>query len=225
MIDNIKSGNWQEGYQLRSENSFATELNISRGTLRKAIDRLIDKGLLIRIQGKGTYVTANKISYPFAQELISFAESMDFKRYNFTTKVIEKRVIQSSSLIQKSLSIEDNISVLYLKRVRFIENEPAIFFENWIPLQYCPTIEEEDFEKVSVFDAIEKHANSRISHGVRKFTAVSLTHEEAILLDLRENEPVLCITQYTFNEQKTPLEQSRVLLRTDKYEITSVLTR
>lgn len=225
MLENIQSGNWQEGYQLRSENAFAAELNISRGTLRKAIDLLIGKGLLVRIQGRGTYVTTHKISYPFAQELISFAESMDFKGYNFTTKVIEKKVMRTSSLIQKNLTIEKKDLILYLKRVRFIEGEPAIFFENWIPLLRCPKIEETDFEKVSVFDAVESHANSRISHGVRKFTAVALTYEEAELLDLIENEPVLCINQYTFDDKKNPLEQSRVLLRTDKYEITSVLNR
>lgn len=60
---------------------------------------------------------------------------------------------------------------------------------------------------------------------MRKFTAVALTYEEAELLDLIENEPVLCINQYTFDDKKNPLEQSRVLLRTDKYEITSVLNR
>lgn len=225
MIENIRSGNWDKGYKLLAEEDLAKQLNVSRGTLRKAISLLIEQGLLIQIQGKGTFVEQHKISYPFAQELISFAESMESKGYEYVTNVLEKRVVQPGKVIREKLDIEKYDAVLYLKRVRFIQNEPAILIENWVSLKRCPGIEDEDFEKTSLFNAIEKYTKSNINFGIRNFSARSLKEDQAGLLNLTLNDPVLYLDQITFSNQKVPLECSEVLLRTDKYEVTSVLTR
>jgi DNA-binding GntR family transcriptional regulator len=61
--------------------------------------------------------------------------------------------------------------------------------------------------------------------GIRNFSAKSLNAEQAKLLNLKVNDPVLYLDQITFNQKKIPIECSQVLLRTDKYEITSILTR
>src|SRR5699024_2307812 len=118
MLKNIQSGMWEPGYKLLAEEDLAKQLNVSRGTTRKAISLLIDQQLLIQIQGKGTYVENHKISYPFAQELISFSESMYARNYEFKTLVLEKKVIQPELFIRKNLNLNDSDNVLYLRRVR-----------------------------------------------------------------------------------------------------------
>lgn len=225
MSRNISSENWKKGHKLPAEEDLAKQLNVSRGTLRKAISTLIEQGLLVQIQGKGTYVEDSKISYPFAQELISFAESMETKGYAFDTKVLEQKVLRPSPFIEKKLDIDPYGIALYLKRVRLIKGEPAILLENWVSLHHCPGLEHEDFEKTSLFNALEKHTNSKITYGIRNFSARSLNEEQAALLQLKLNDPVLFLDQITFGQQKVPLEYSQVLLRTDKYEITSILSR
>lgn len=225
MIENIRSENWKKGYKLLAEEDLAKQLNVSRGTVRKAIAVLIDQKLLVQIQGKGTYVENHKISYPFAQELISFAESMELKGYTFKTKVLEKKVLHPSPFIQKKLDIDSFDFVLYLKRVRSINNEAAILLENWVSIKYCHGIEEEDFEGTSLFRAIEKSTNSKITYGIRNFSARTVNNEQAELLNLEVNDPVLYLDQTTFGQKEVLLEYSQVLLRTDKYEVTSVLAR
>lgn len=225
MIENIHTGKWEKGYQLQAEEDLAKVLQVSRGTLRKAISVLIEQGLLLRIQGKGTFVQEKKISYPFAQQLISFAESMDARGYAYETTVIAQRVELPNKTVQQKLAIDATDKVLYLKRVRSIQNEPAILLENWVVLKRCPGIEQEDFQQVSLFNAIENRANIKISYGIRHFGAVSLTQEQAQLLKVDPQVPVLSLEQVTHGAEENPLECSHVLLRTDKYEITSVLTR
>lgn len=225
MLENIRAGNWVKGHKLPAEEDLAKQIKISRGTLRNAIAVLIKQGLLIQVQGKGTFVEKDKISYPFAQELISFAESMESRGIEFTTKVLDKKVIKPSQDIKNKLALEEADEVLYIKRVRFIQNQPATLLENWISLSRCPGIEHEDFEVISLFNAIEKSTQTDINFGIRNFSAKILTADQAKLLDLAMNEPVLYIDQVTFSNEKVPLECSQVLLRTDKYEVTSVLTR
>ena len=225
MLENIRTGNWEKGHKLPAEEDLAKQINISRGTLRNAIATLIEQELLIQVQGKGTFVEKDKISYPFAQELISFAESMETRGIKFITKVLEKKVIQPSPDIKKKLALDESDKVLYLKRVRFIQNQPATLLENWISLNRCPGIELENFEVISLFKAIEKHTEATINFGIRNFSAKILEENQAKLLDLAEKDPVLYLDQITFSNEKVPLECSVVLLRTDKYEITSILTR
>lgn len=225
MIKNIQQEIWPTGYQLLSEEELSKTLNVSRGTLRKAISLLIEQGLLVRIQGKGTFVENNKISYPFAQELISFAESMEQRGYAFETQVLSQQIVLPSEAIQKRLDIDAYDSVLYIKRVRYMNGEPAIVLENWVVLKRCPGIEKEDFTSISLFQAMEKNAASKITYGVRHFGATVLNAGQAELLDLMERDPVLTLEQVTFGGKKEPLECSHVLLRTDKYEVTSVLMR
>ncbi len=225
MTTNIKSEHWKEGHKLPAEEDLAKEMNVSRGTLRKAISRLLKQGLLVQIQGKGTFVEKQKISYPFAQELVSFAESMTRKGYHFETEVISQMVIQPNASIQTKLEIGLYDLVLYVKRVRKIEGEAALLIENWVSLKHCPSIEKVDFTKVGLFEAIEKTCKLEISQGMRNFSATSLNKSDAEWLRLDEMTPVLMIDQLTFGSEGTPLECSKVLLRTDKYEISSVLRR
>lgn len=225
MRSHIETGEWPEGHKLLAEEDLAKELEISRGTLRKAIGLLIEEKLLVQVQGIGTFVEKNKISYPFAQELISFAESMESKGYHFETTVLGKSIEKPDSHVQNKLNITEIDDVLYLKRKRLINDKPAIILENWIALHRCEGIEEVDFKEMSLFKAIEKYSGANISHGVRSFSAGLLNKEQATLLQLNENDPVLYLEQITYGQQDIPLECSQVLLRTDKYEITSVLRR
>jgi DNA-binding GntR family transcriptional regulator len=225
MMENITFEYWKKGHKLPAEEDLAKHIDVSRGTVRKAISLLIEQGLLIQVQGKGTFVEKQKISYPFAQELISFAESMESKGYTFRTNVLEMKVVKASPDIQHKLGLGENEAVFYLKRVRFIKHEPAILLENWVSLKYCYGIEYEDFEQTSLFKAIEKRIDGKINLGIRNFSAKSLDKEQADLLGLEVSDPVLYIDQITFGLNQVPVECSHILLRTDKYEVTSILTR
>ena len=80
MRENINAQQWKKNQQLPAEEDLAKQLEVSRGTVRKAISLLIKEGLEeFQIQGKGTFVAAPKVAHPFGQELISFAE-LDGKR-------------------------------------------------------------------------------------------------------------------------------------------------
>ena len=110
---------WEVNYQLPSEENLSKQFGISRGTLRRALSTLIEEGILTQIQGKGTFVSDKTVSYPFGQELISFAESMDRSGLEYKTNVIEMLQFEPNELLQKRFSIEENQRVLFFKTYSF----------------------------------------------------------------------------------------------------------
>ncbi|MBS4178811.1 GntR family transcriptional regulator [Lederbergia citrea] len=223
--EKVSTKEWEKNHQLPSEEELAKMLEVSRGTLRKAISSLIKEGILIQIQGKGTFVAEPKMSHPFGQELISFAESMEREGIKFETKVIEKSLIQPKASIQQKFSLKDGESVLYLKRVRYIDNDPVIVLENYINVNLCEGIEQVDFENTHLFAAIEKISGRKIKFGFRQFEARGLEEEQALILSLPKGTPVLYLDQITYLEESKPVEISYVWLRSDKYSVASFLQR
>ncbi|MBA1392778.1 GntR family transcriptional regulator [Lactobacillus sp. XV13L] len=213
------------GDKIPSEKWFVDNLEVARGTVRKAISLLVEEGTLEKVQGKGTFVTKPQFSYPFAQELVSYAETMKMKNIDYTTKVMEQKVVQPPVDIQKKLKLTGNQKVLYLVRLRSVEDTPAILTFNWISLDRCPDLEKVDFNKVALFDAIEKTVGIKIKYGIRNFSACSLSKNQAKIMELSAGNAALELNQVTFASDDEPIECSDALLRTDQYKVTSILYR
>ena len=223
--EQISTKEWAEHEQLPSEEDLSKELGVSRGTLRKALSYVIQEGLLVQVQGKGTFVAKRKLSHPFGQELISFAESMEREGITFTTFIIDKQVLIPKASVIEKLCLNKDEEVLFLKRVRCIDGEPVIVMDNYIRLSLCEGLQHIDFETHTLFSQIERLAGRKIKSGVRSFEARALEEEQAELLGLHPGEPVLYFDQLTWMEGDVPVEASKVWLRSDKYVITSVLKR
>jgi len=221
----IDSKEWDINFQLPSEEVLAKQLEVSRGTMRKAISCLIQEEILIQIHGKGTFVAEKNVSHPFGQELISFAESMERNGLNFKTKVIEKKKIEADQFLQDKFFLQEGQLMFYLKRVRYIDDEPVILIENYINPALCIGIEQVDFEHHTLFEAIERLSGQKISHGKRKFDARALNTPEAKWLNMEVDSPILFLDQITYLEETLPVEASNAWLRSDKYSITSYLHR
>lgn len=221
---NIENGTWKNGDQLPSEEELTKIYKVSRGTVRKSIGLLVEEGLLEKVQGRGTYVSSSSGSYPFAQELISFAEEMKQTGRDFSTKVISCNVVAPDKEISEKLGADANERILDLKRVRSIEGKPVALIHNWIRLSRCPGLEKLDYSKIGLFDAIENVAGTRIVCGVRNFSAKGLDDDEARLLEMKPKDPILLMRQVTYG-QDDPIECSVFLLRSDRYQVTSTLYR
>lgn len=223
--DKVASGDWKSGHKLPSEEQLVEQLGISRGTLRKAIGMLVSEGILERTQGKGTFVASDKVSYPFAQELTSFAEEMTRRGQVFHTQVLKQEIELAQDWLLDRLGAPAGSRVLALERTRDVDGTPAVYMKNWILLDKCPGLDQEDFTKVGLFDAVERCSGERIKFGVRNFSARILDNEQARLVGRKPGDPILFMTQTTYGQDDNPIECSNFLLRTDQYQVSSVLYR
>src|SRR5699024_2888674 len=221
--DDIREGKLIRGEKLLNEAQLAEKLEVSRGTIRKSLSLLNEEGYVETVHGKGSFVKNDKLSSPIAQQFISFEEDMRSQGLDFETKVLSKKIISLDESIRYELKMEDETKALYLERLRLVNNEPSILLYNWIPLNRCPGIEKYDFTSIGLFDAMEETMDQRIDHGIREFSA--LNANEYIQETLRlKNDAVLKINQKSLNNNE-PIEYSEIYLRTDKYQVTSLLQR
>lgn len=221
----VATGKLSPGTMLPSEPELSKELGVARGTIRKAISTLVSENVLEKSQGKGTFVKKAKISYPFAQELISYAETMKKKGIEFKTIVLKQEMRIVPPEIRKIFDVPENTKLLYLERLREVEGTPTILLKNWVNVSYLPGFKGIDFTKEGLFEAIEKYGNIKLNYGIRNFTATISTPEQKKLLRIKEPTALLKINQFTYDKNNKLIEYSDVFLQTDKYEVTSLLYR
>lgn len=222
--NSIIKGSFKEGEKLPSEEDLSKKYSVSRGTIRKSIAILVEENLVKKVHGKGTFVNNFNTGYPFAQSLISHAETLKNRGIDFETIIVSKEEINPNNDLKSKLKLQEG-RVLYLVRLRLVNNKPAGLFKNWVVLDMVPEIKEYDFSSIGLFEAIEQNGIQKIKFGIREFSAVNPSTEERDLLNLNNGEPVLKLEQTTFNQDNQIIECSDVLLRTDLYKISSVLTR
>ncbi|WFE21314.1 GntR family transcriptional regulator [Solwaraspora sp. WMMD937] len=221
----ILSGEWPPHYRLRSEPELAVELGISRGTLRRAIATLIRDGLLVQVQGRGTYVTSTAIEPSIAQKLTTLSE--DFARQGVTvsTQVQSHEVMAAPSPVAALLDLRPGQSVLRLERLRATTDGPVAWLVNYVRLDLAPGIEQAELADQSLFGLLENEYRLKISTGRRTFSATAATGRVAAALGVPDGFPLLYLEQITYLDDGRPIEYSDVWIHSERMRVTSLLSR
>ena len=223
--NNIYSEKWGTGEKIPSENQIMSELKISRGTVKKAVGILVEEGLLEQIQGKGTYVKGNDISYPLSGGLLSFAESLENQNLGYETSVVTSELRVSNNDIATKLKLKEGDDYFYLERIRSVEGEKMMLIESRLNHYIAPGIEKVDFNAEKLFHAIESKSGNQIKHSVNRYAARIIDGKRAKILEVPENSPVLHLEQLVYLENGEPIEFANVWLKANKYHIGTILQR
>jgi GntR family transcriptional regulator len=204
--------------RIPSENELGKMYGISRMTVRSVLGRLVDEGMLYRVQGKGTFVAEPKIiSGPLVR--YGLREQLEQQGYETSTKLISFE--KSTALIKmaKILNIEPNSEIYIVKRIRYVKREPLSFHISYVPAQYFPDLENKDLEHNQMCNVIERMYNFPILHRTETLEAITAAPEEAWLLSIHPNSPLLLLENFVYTEKELPLEYSRIVFRGDKIKI------
>lgn len=203
---------WAPGSRIPSEHELMARLDISRGTVRRAISELVDEGLLVQVRGSGTFVSERALSHPAGERPLSFGESLRERGKDFVTHVLEKRVVPAPADVAAHLRIQPGSQVLYLLRVRSVEGRPIICQEGWENLGECPGLADADFSRETAFDAVERCSGRKITWSKVRYSA-SAAGERAAALGCDEGDPVLVLRQTIGLADATVIEWGLTWLR------------
>lgn len=223
--DNIASGVWEESSKIPSEVELMTTLGVSRGSIKKAISKLVKEDLLEQIQGKGTYVKSKDISFPLTDGLISFSESLIEQGLSFETTIIDCEVRKSDKDIAGHLEISENDNYLHLERVRSVEGEPVMYIENNINMALVPGIETADFVHEGLFAIIERLSGHQIEYSKTSFVAKLADTQRADALGLSTQSPLLQQLQTVYLDNDLAIEYARVWLKSSRFQLGTVFRR
>jgi GntR family transcriptional regulator len=223
--EQIVGGVWPKRHKLPSEADLAAELEVSRGTVRKAIADLAARGLLVRTHGRGTFVAPDALEQPLADQMVTFSEDLITRGIPFQTSVVEQALVPAGHRIAERLGIKPGRRVFLLKRVRMVADTPLILLHNYVVHDVCPGIEALDFTHVRLFEVLEDQYGLQIDHGRRTFQAQVSDENTAAFLDLVEGDPVMHIEQQTFLRNDRLIEFSDLWLRGDQFRLSALVRR
>ncbi|MEY3900492.1 MAG: hypothetical protein RI962_1647, partial [Pseudomonadota bacterium] len=131
ILQSLQSGEWKPGELIPSEVELALRYKVSQGTVRKAIDELSAENLVVRRQGKGTFVATHheaKVQFRFLKLMPDNGDA-----HQAENRIIEVKRLRSPAEVARALDVKAGDSVVYIKRVQSFESVPIILEEIWLP--------------------------------------------------------------------------------------------
>jgi GntR family transcriptional regulator len=225
--DEITSGHWEVGERLPSERELCDAFNLSRTTIREALDALVSEGLLRREKGRGTFVAEPKITEKWLETADSFTESMLDQGYQLETTVLSLSVEKAPSKVARELRLRSEEPVIVLTRLRSILQEPILVVTSYIPQRICPALVEEDFSSQSLYQLLREKYGIHIAQAKRFMEAVAADEMESSLLHVRQGAPLLLIESTAYLDDGTPVEFFKARHRGDRtrFEVGSAAHR
>ncbi|MCU1529233.1 MAG: GntR family transcriptional regulator [Frondihabitans sp.] len=215
----ITSGVLPAGSRLENEVSLGERLGLSRPTIRRAIQELVDKGLLVRRRGIGTQVVHGPVSRKV--ELTSLFDDLRTGDQHPTTRVLTHGVIPADERIAEDLGIAVGDPVTHLRRLRLADDVPVALLENFLPTVIAD-LSNDDFEAFGLYQILrgrgvtmrvaKQRIGARASHG-----------DEAALLEIEENGAVLTMSRTAYDASGRAVEAGYHCYRPDLYSFSITL--
>lgn len=215
----IESGRLQPGTQLGNEVQLAGELGLSRLTLRRAIQELVDKGLLVRKRGVGTQVVHNQVKRPV--KLTSLYDDLASSGQEPSTTVLTHEVVEAPDDVAAALGIEPGTEVLHIERLRLAGGEPLAMLRNWLPGRHG-RITEESLEARGLYAQL-RAAGTHIRVARQRIGARKATAKEASLLGEKRGAAMLTMQRTAYDDAGNAVEFARHVYRSDRYSFESTL--
>ena len=209
----IEKGEIGVGARIENEVDLAERLGVSRPTTRRAIQYLVERGMLVRKRGVGTQVVHPKVRRPV--ELSSLYDDLVAGDRAPRTEVLDLRVIPASDVIAASLSLTPGTEVTWIERLRYAGDEPLALMHNAIPVGVL-TVTEADLSAHGLYELLR-----RAGHVPRIATQVigarSATAAEARTLAEKRGASLLTMTRTAWDASGKALEYGSHLYRASRY--------
>ena len=223
--EKIRSGMWQPGDQIPSEPDLCDAYGVSRTVVRQALREIELEGLISRRKGKGTFVAEPKISESLAQKLTGFYQDMAERGHTIVSQVLHHKVVPANKKVAQYLGIDPGTSVIDIKRLRFVNDEPIVLVESYLPYELCSTLAEADITNQSLYEFLEKECGLIIAYGRRSIEAVLANKTEAKLLQIEVGAPLILLDSVSYLEDDTPIEYYHAVHRGDRSKFEVELVR
>jgi GntR family transcriptional regulator len=213
----IRSGTYQIGSQLPTERELMHYYEVSRNSVRQALDVLAAEGLVQRDQGRGTFVADSKLKLGLLR-LTSFTEDMQERRLRPSSRLLKRIIEIPPAGISELLQLLPDEPALFVERLRFADDIPMAINMSYFSLDACPGLADEDLGNASIYALIETKYHIRLVQAKQTIRAAHASKTEAELLNISPNLPVLIMEGVVFTQDEYPIEHLRSIYRSDRYE-------
>jgi len=213
----LQDGEWRPGEVIPSEIELAVRFKVSQGTVRKAVDALADENLLVRRQGKGTFVATH------AEQRVQFRflrlKADDGREGGVARRVIDCRRLRAPAEIARALSLKSGDAVVQLRRVLSFQGRPVVLDDIWLPGQAFRGLTAERLaeHRGPMYGLFEQEFGVRMIRAEEKLRAVAADADSALLLEVAVGAPLLSVERLSFTYGDRPVELRRGLYDTSAH--------
>lgn len=209
--------------KLPSEHELMDFFQVSRATIRRAIRKLIEEGVLETRQGLGTFVSIKSIE-EWLGHLSTYFDIVNEMGMKPNIKLLHKGIIKAS---QDVLSIFGTAEIYETIRLRLANDMPVVLEKQYYTLEIGQKLSKYDLNNISTYDILENELGITLWEAKQTISAVIPTAEERRLLKLVDNMPccALLSTRLVVDVQKKPREYEKSVYRADMYQFCINLTR
>ena len=225
LSDEIKSqiseGKLKAGDRLMTEAEFSQQYEVSRITVRKAIELLVDEGYVMRKQGIGTFIAEKKLRRVVDSDnlVCSFSETSRMSGQEPSSDLLSVEWVVPDASVQNHLHIGENEKTLKIVRLRKIDGVPVMVETNYYS-QKMDFLLQSNLTG-STYEVFRQHGLIP-SHAIRSIQICYATAEEARLLGVKENHPLLLQSEETTDQNHQVLHYSKVVVNSQRYVLTVI---
>jgi GntR family transcriptional regulator len=216
----ILNGKYKPNEAIASERNISVQYDVSRMTVRQAINQLVFDGYLYRKKGSGTYVS-EKVRGNFAKGVIGFEAEMERRGYRTTNQELVFQKELPSAEVAKALEIETYEGVYRIERIRYADGEPMAYELTHRAVRVSPDLTDLEINR-SLMVGLET-AGYEIGYADQSIHAVLATEEQAGALGIEVDGPLLLVCLIIHSSSGNVLQYSRLFYRADRYSVKQVL--
>ncbi len=214
MTRDLQAGVWRPGESIPSEKDLALRFRVSQGTVRKAIDELAADNLLVRRQGKGTFVATH------AEEHVQFRflrlKPDDGDAHRMQRRFIDCRRFAASAEVARALGLKSGDPVLEVRRVLSFQGKPVVYDDIWLPGKLFKGLTEQHLASYRgpLYGLFESEFGVRMIRAEERIRAVAADAGAAHYLGVALGAPLLSVERLSMTYGDVPVELRRGLYDT-----------
>ena len=216
LTEEIKAGKYRPGAKLPSEYQLMQHYGVSRNTVRSAIGRLSEVGLVSTRRGSGCHVTSQSGIMHSLSSLRSISEVI--RDLGFEPGITNVSLAIDPNPKPELVAFLRGQPIWVLRRIATASGKAFAVNDSWLPDTLARKLDVKQFIKLgSLYQALNRAADERVAEAVEYISAEAANPREAAALEVAEGVPLLVIQRYTTNRQGQPLEFARSAARGDMY--------
>jgi GntR family transcriptional regulator len=220
----IAEGRLTAGMRLPPEREMCATLNISRVTLRKALLKLVDDGLVTSSHGRGWYVASGTARKEWPNSLESFSETAERMGLVASSRILRCEIVPSTLDEAEELSIAPGTLLFHLERVRMLNEVPIAIDDSRVPAALVPGFDAIDFTTASLYEELSRAGLDLL----RAESTIEAREADAYLsanLSIEPGKPVLVMRQVVVDGAGHPIFASVIRYASDRYRLRTFFSR
>lgn len=210
---------WKQGDRLPSEAQLCEEFGVSSITMRRAVATLVAEGLLVRLQGKGTFVSSDHGIVQGPPQLTSFTQDMRARGWRASARMLALRTERASGRIATKLGLSPGALVSVISRVRLADGLPVAIQTSHLPTLLFPGLERFDFGRESLYDVFERVYGVKPAHATEIYHVSKITPAEAASLEVEQGSPVFRVERVASDSTGRRIELVDSVIRGDRWTL------